>query len=140
MEKHKRRDPGDRYFLLEVFECPKEVVLFAAQFGGDNVIIENFTNYGRQRAEFRFEIGFEGLALSPSLKTFAIPFPMRLHCRLFSFKASPAGRIGFKNQCVPLAHKARQNETHWLRKDNLPRQQESRSCERLFLLYPTHLN
>ena len=74
MEKYRRRDLNGSYFLLEVFECPKEIILFAAQLGSDNVTIENFTHFGRHRAEFRFEIGFKGLSLSPSLKTFAIDF------------------------------------------------------------------
>jgi hypothetical protein len=74
MEKYRRRDLNDRYFLLEVFECPKEIILFTAHLGSDNVTIENFTHYGRHRAEFQFVINAEGLSLFPSLKAFNIDF------------------------------------------------------------------
>lgn len=74
MEKYRRRDLNDRYFVLEVFECPKEIVLFAAQLGSKNVTIENFTHYGRHRAEFQFEINAKGLSLFPSLKAFEVDF------------------------------------------------------------------
>jgi hypothetical protein len=74
MEKYRRRDLNDRYFLLEVFECSKEIILFAAQLGSENVTIENFTHYGRHRAEFRVEINSKGLSLSPLLKAFTVDF------------------------------------------------------------------
>ena len=74
MEKYRRRDLDNRYFILEVFECPKEIMLFAAQLGSDNVTIENFTQYGRHRAEFHFKVNWAGLSLSPALTRFAIDF------------------------------------------------------------------
>ncbi len=74
MEKYKRRDLNDRYFLLDVFECPKEIILFAAQLGSETVTIENFTHYNRQRAEFYFEILSKGFLMSPSLKRFDVDF------------------------------------------------------------------
>jgi|GEM_PF-1881346 len=74
MEKYRRRDLNDQCFLLEVFECPKEVIQFAAQVGSENVTIENFTHYSRQRAEFDFGIRSNGLSLSPSLIRFDIDF------------------------------------------------------------------
>ena len=74
MEKYRRRNLNDRYFLLEVFECPKETILFAAQLGSYNVTIENFTHYGRHHAEFQFQVNCKGLSLSPTLKAFAVDF------------------------------------------------------------------
>ena len=74
MEKYRRRDLNDRYFLLEVFECPKEIILFASQLASDNVTIENFTHHGRHRAEFQFVINAKGLSLLPSLKAFNVDF------------------------------------------------------------------
>ncbi|WP_121357788.1 hypothetical protein [Flavisolibacter nicotianae] len=74
MEKYRRRDLNDQYFLLEVFECPKEIILFAAHLGSDNVTIENFTHYGRHRAEFQFGINAKGMSLFPSLKAFDVDF------------------------------------------------------------------
>jgi hypothetical protein len=74
MEKYRRRDLNDRYYLLEVFECPKEIILFAAQLGSENVTIENFTHHGRHRAEFQFGINSKGLSLSPTLKAFNVDF------------------------------------------------------------------
>ena len=65
---------NDKYFLLEVFECPKEIILFAAQLGSENVTIENFSHHGRHRAEFQFEIRSKGLSVSPFLKAFYIDF------------------------------------------------------------------
>ena len=60
--------------MLDVFECPKEIIVFAAQLGSENVTIENFTQYSRQRAEFEFKIHSQGLSLTPSLKRFNIDF------------------------------------------------------------------
>jgi hypothetical protein len=74
MEKYRRRELNGRYFLLEIFECPKETILFAAQMGSENATIENFTHYGRQRAEFHFEIQQKGLSLTPALKRFDVDF------------------------------------------------------------------
>src|SRR5688572_8599949 len=74
MEKYRRRDLNDRHFLVEVFECPKEIIQLAAELGSENVTIENFTNYGRQTANFQFEILSEGLSSMPSLKRFDIDF------------------------------------------------------------------
>lgn len=74
MEKYRRRDLNGRYFLLEIFECPKETMLVAAQLGSEYVTIENFTHFGRQRADFLFQIQFNGLYLTPSLKKFEVDF------------------------------------------------------------------
>lgn len=74
MEKYRKKDSNNKYFLLEVFECPKEIILFAAQLGSEHVTIENFSNYGRQRAEFGFQVHSKGLSLTPSLKRFNLDF------------------------------------------------------------------
>lgn len=76
MEKFRRRNLNDRYFLLEVFECPKEIILFSATLGSENVTIENFTHYGRHRAQFQFVIHSAGFALSPLLKVFGVDFSL----------------------------------------------------------------
>ncbi|MCG2618017.1 hypothetical protein LZZ85_27185 [Terrimonas sp. NA20] len=72
MGSYKRRDLNDRYYQLEIFECPKEIILFAAGLGSDNVTIENFSHYGRKRADFRFEILTGELSLNPLLKKFDV--------------------------------------------------------------------
>ena len=74
MAKYKRRDLNGKYFLLEVFECPKKIILFSAQLASDNVTMENFTHFGRQRAEFRFQLHSNGLSLTPSLTSFDLDF------------------------------------------------------------------
>lgn len=63
---------NDSYFQLEVFECPKEIMLLAARSGSENVTIENFGHSGRQRAAFRFEIRSGGQSFNPVLKKFDV--------------------------------------------------------------------
>lgn len=74
MEQYRRRDLNGKYFVLDVFECPTEIILFAAKLGSDNVTIENFTRYGSLPAEFKFEININGSSLRPSLHTFNVDF------------------------------------------------------------------
>ncbi|MBV4359411.1 hypothetical protein [Pinibacter aurantiacus] len=74
MERYRRKDLNERCFALEIFECPKEIILFAAELGSDNVTIENFRQFGMQRTEFKFEIQSKGLILTPSLKGFDVDF------------------------------------------------------------------
>lgn len=74
MEKYNRQKLNDRYFQIVISECPKEIILLAAEFGSENVTVENFSNYGRKRADFEFEIKTQGLSLKPRLKRFDVDF------------------------------------------------------------------
>ena len=39
-----RTNINDKYFAIQIFECPIEIIVFTARFGSKNVTIENFRN------------------------------------------------------------------------------------------------
>lgn len=45
MIKYKRNIIGNGYYSLNVFECPKDIILFAANAGSNHVTIENYLHY-----------------------------------------------------------------------------------------------
>lgn len=74
MEQFKRKVINDRYFMMEIFECPTGILLSAARLGSGQVTIENFTHYGWQQVGFRFEIQSKSLSVIPALQRFDITF------------------------------------------------------------------
>lgn len=71
---YKRSVIDDRYFTLEIFECPAAVMLWAAQLSSGQVTIENFTHYGWNQVGFRFEIQAKNLSVTPALQRFDLVF------------------------------------------------------------------
>ncbi len=45
MIEYKRSNVGNNYYLLEIFECPRALIVYAARLANDVVTIENFHLY-----------------------------------------------------------------------------------------------
>ncbi len=69
-----KRSVLEKYHVLEIYDCPKDIMVFAAQKASENVTIENFMHYGRRKAEFSFQIITKEVTVLPSLQKFSIDF------------------------------------------------------------------
>ena len=63
----------DKYFLINVFECPIDIVIFAAKLGLSNVTIENFRQ-NRNPNSLTLHIKTNNLTIEPKLKQFLTDF------------------------------------------------------------------
>jgi hypothetical protein len=66
----------DKYWGVEIMECPIEIMLFAARLGYDFVTIENFRHY-RNRQRVKIEIdNLKGGSITPMVSRFELDFQL----------------------------------------------------------------
>jgi hypothetical protein len=73
MTEYKRTKILDKYFALQIFECPIEIVIIAATLGARNVTIENYHHY-RNPHSLITVIKSGDLIIEPKLKQFSVDF------------------------------------------------------------------
>ena len=73
MIEYKRSTILDKYFLINVFECPIDILIFAAKLGLSNVTIENF-RHNRNPNSLMLHIKTNNLTIEPKLKQFLTDF------------------------------------------------------------------
>lgn len=73
MIEYKRTKILDRYFSIQIFECPIDIVMFAATLGSKNVTIENYSHY-RNPTSLTLLIQNKDLTVKPRLKQFFTDF------------------------------------------------------------------
>lgn len=73
MIEYKRTTILGKYFSIQLFECPIEIVLFAATFGSKNVTIENYRHY-RNPNSMSVLMKQGNLTIVPRLKQFLADF------------------------------------------------------------------
>jgi hypothetical protein len=73
MVEYKRKNISDKYFAIQIFECPIDIVILAATLGGKNVTIENYS-HNRNLSSVSISIRNNNLTITPSLKCFLADF------------------------------------------------------------------
>ena len=67
MVEFKRTNISDKYFAIQIFECPIDIVMFAASLGSKNVTIENYRNH-RNPSSLTILTNNKNLTIEPKLK------------------------------------------------------------------------
>ena len=70
MIEYKRTTISDKYFAIQIFECPVSIIMFAATLGTNNVTIENYRN----PISLSVIINNNNLRIEPILKQFLADF------------------------------------------------------------------
>ena len=73
MIEYKRTKILDKYFAIQIFECPIDIIMFAATFGSKNVTIENYSHY-RNPKSIKILVNNSNLTIEPRLKIFFADF------------------------------------------------------------------
>ncbi len=73
METFKRTCIKDKYHQIEIFECPTELILFAADLGSENVTVENYNHNGNKDI-LSLQINNGDKLIKPKLKRYNIDF------------------------------------------------------------------
>jgi hypothetical protein len=73
MIKYNRTTISDMYFAIQIFECPVDIVMFAATLGSKNVTIENYRHH-RNPDSLTIVIKNNSLTIEPRLKQFLADF------------------------------------------------------------------
>lgn len=73
MIEYKRTKILDKYFSIQIFECPIDIVMLAATFGSKNVTIENYRHH-RNPNSMTILIKNSNLTIEPRLKQFLADF------------------------------------------------------------------
>lgn len=73
MVEYKRTNISDKYFAIQIFECPIDIVMLAATSGSNNVTIENYRHY-RNPSCLTILIENNNLTIEPRLKQFIADF------------------------------------------------------------------
>ena len=70
---YKRKTLADTYHVIEILDCPIEIVLFAADRVSKNVTIENAQSYNRQEiVSMTLKVG--DIKISPTLLKYQVDF------------------------------------------------------------------
>lgn len=64
----------DKYHSIEIFECPIEVIEYAAELGGESVTVENYRHYGKESIHTSLQIDCNSATIAPHLKRYEIDF------------------------------------------------------------------
>lgn len=73
MIEYKRITISDQYFAVQIFECPLDVILFAAGLGSENVTIENHSHFKNPNS-LTINIKHDTLTIQPKLNYFFVDF------------------------------------------------------------------
>ncbi|MES2654297.1 MAG: hypothetical protein V4620_01850 [Bacteroidota bacterium] len=73
MTPFKRINRKDKYYTIEIFECPTALIVFAANLGSENVTVENYTHYGDKSLPV-IQINGDEQTIKPLLKRYDIDF------------------------------------------------------------------
>lgn len=73
MIEYKRTKILDKYFAIQIFECPIDIIMHAATFGSYNVIVENYRHH-RNPTSLKILIKTNNLTIEPRLKQFLVDF------------------------------------------------------------------
>ncbi|WP_216726598.1 hypothetical protein [Hymenobacter siberiensis] len=73
MVEYKRASILDKYFAIQIFECPIDIVMLAATLASNNVTIENYRHH-RNPNSLKILINNNNLTIKPRLKHFLADF------------------------------------------------------------------
>ncbi len=73
MIEYKRTNNSDKYFAIQISECPIDIILFAATLGANNITIENYRHH-RNPSSLSILINNNNLTIEPKLKSFLVDF------------------------------------------------------------------
>ncbi len=73
MIKYQRTILQDKYHVIEIFECPTELMMYAAGLGAENITVENYNQYGKE-SQAAFHINCENKIIMPKLSRYNVDF------------------------------------------------------------------
>ncbi len=73
MIEYKRTKILDKYFAIQIFECPIDIIMLAATLGSNNVIVENYRHH-RNPNSLTILINNNNFTIEPRLKQFLADF------------------------------------------------------------------
>ena len=75
MIEYKRTNILNKYFVIQIFECPIDIVMLAATLASNNVTIENY-RHNRNPNSLTILINNNNLTIEPRLKQFLADFQL----------------------------------------------------------------
>jgi hypothetical protein len=70
----KRKIIADKYFTLEILDCPREIILFASGLAFENVTVENFSHYQTEQNLIQAAMQHQGIDIKLALKQYSLDF------------------------------------------------------------------
>ncbi|MBI3512286.1 MAG: hypothetical protein HY064_16620 [Bacteroidetes bacterium] len=74
MIKFNRADIQDKYYILEIYNCPTDVIMFAANLGAENITIENYKHHGKDHSPLFLSIPCDNQTVIPKPKRYDMDF------------------------------------------------------------------